>query len=57
MFLISLYQRETELEEIVRRKKTIIKKLKRNVLVLEEKVRNLTKNFDLHLLITTSALK
>ena len=33
-------QRETELEEIVRRKKTIIKKLKRDVLVLEEKVRN-----------------
>ncbi|KAF8118158.1 hypothetical protein N665_0006s0151 [Sinapis alba] len=36
-------KRETELEEIVRRKKTIIKKLKRDVLVLEEKVSQLTK--------------
>ncbi|CAA7039874.1 unnamed protein product [Microthlaspi erraticum] len=36
-------KRETELEEIVRRKKTIIKKLKRNVLVLEEKVTQLTR--------------
>ncbi|KAG2334209.1 hypothetical protein Bca52824_005389 [Brassica carinata] len=31
-------KRETELEEIIRRKKTIIKKLKRDVLVLEEKL-------------------
>ncbi|CAF2135827.1 unnamed protein product [Brassica napus] len=36
-------KRETELEEIVRRKKTIIKKLKRDVLVLEEKVTQLTR--------------
>ncbi|XP_010453345.1 PREDICTED: uncharacterized protein LOC104735281 [Camelina sativa] len=36
-------KRETELEEIIRRKKTIIKKLKRDVLVLEEKVTQLTK--------------
>ncbi|KAF2591687.1 hypothetical protein F2Q70_00040877 [Brassica cretica] len=31
-------KRETELEEIIRRKKTIIKKLKRDVLMLEEKL-------------------
>lgn len=36
-------KRETELEEIVRRKKTIIKKLKRDVLLLEEKVTQLTR--------------
>ncbi|KAF8046333.1 hypothetical protein N665_3836s0002, partial [Sinapis alba] len=36
-------KRETELEEIVRRKKTVIKKLKRDVLVLEEKVTQLTR--------------
>ncbi|RID68377.1 hypothetical protein BRARA_C00536 [Brassica rapa] len=36
-------KRETELEEIIRRKKTIIKKLKRDVLVLEEKVTQLTR--------------
>ncbi|CAH8325053.1 unnamed protein product [Eruca vesicaria subsp. sativa] len=36
-------KRETELEEMVRRKKTIIKKLKRDVLVLEEKVTQLTR--------------
>ncbi|KAH0895746.1 hypothetical protein HID58_045314 [Brassica napus] len=36
-------KRETELEEIVRRKKIIIKKLKRDVLVLEEKVTQLTR--------------
>ncbi|CAH8303556.1 unnamed protein product [Eruca vesicaria subsp. sativa] len=36
-------KRETELEEIIRRKKTIIKKLKRDVFVLEEKVTQLTK--------------
>ncbi|KAJ0230716.1 hypothetical protein HA466_0305840 [Hirschfeldia incana] len=36
-------KRETELEEIVRRKKTIIKKLKRDVLVLEDKVTQLTR--------------
>jgi hypothetical protein len=35
-------KRETELEEIISRKKTIIKKLKRDVLVLEDKVINLT---------------
>ncbi|EOA20621.1 hypothetical protein CARUB_v10000933mg [Capsella rubella] len=36
-------KRETELEEIILRKKTIIKKLKRDVLVLEEKVTQLTR--------------
>ncbi|KAJ0260857.1 hypothetical protein HA466_0040950 [Hirschfeldia incana] len=36
-------KRETELEEIIRRKKTIIKKLKKDVLVLEEKVSQLTR--------------
>ncbi|CAN8299485.1 unnamed protein product [Cochlearia groenlandica] len=36
-------KRETELEEIVRRKKTIIKKLKKDVLVLQEKVTQLTR--------------
>ncbi|KAL0709427.1 hypothetical protein Bca4012_016405 [Brassica carinata] len=36
-------KRETELEEIIRRKKTIIKKLKRDVLVLDEKVTQLTR--------------
>ncbi|CAH8270916.1 unnamed protein product [Arabidopsis lyrata] len=36
-------KRETELEDIIRRKKTIIKKLKRDVLVLEEKVTQLTR--------------
>ncbi|KAG5403127.1 hypothetical protein IGI04_009246 [Brassica rapa subsp. trilocularis] len=36
-------KRETELEEIVRRKKIIIKKLKRDALMLEEKVTQLTR--------------
>ncbi|KFK25530.1 hypothetical protein AALP_AA8G127100 [Arabis alpina] len=36
-------KRETELEEIISRKKTIIKKLKRDVLVLEDKVTQLTR--------------
>ncbi|WZZ81753.1 hypothetical protein YC2023_102325 [Brassica napus] len=36
-------KRKTELEEIIRRKKTIIKKLKRDVLMLEEKVTQLTR--------------
>ncbi|KAL0843012.1 hypothetical protein Bca101_016257 [Brassica carinata] len=36
-------KRETELEEIIRRKKTIIKKLKRDVLVLDEKVTQLNR--------------
>ncbi|CAN8256514.1 unnamed protein product [Cochlearia groenlandica] len=36
-------KRETELEEIIRRKKTIIKKLKRDVVVLEDKVIQLTR--------------
>nr|VDC86091.1 unnamed protein product [Brassica oleracea] len=36
-------KRETELEEIIRRKKIIIKKLKRDALMLEEKVSQLTR--------------
>ncbi|CAN6805854.1 unnamed protein product [Brassica oleracea] len=36
-------KRETELEEIIRRKKIVIKKLKRDALMLEEKVTQLTR--------------